>query len=351
MNYLIHSGPGIGDIIQFLSMARAIKEQDHNSRVDLIIRGSERTQELDQQIIDCQDYVDTLYWYSSKAICHDISLLMNLRMNNYDYGFVRIGSVTGEKSIWIYKIMRICGCKKIIGFGTDKVDVKIDVPDGTHYLERNAMLLAPASIKGRTNAIAINHDKLDEEWLHTLAIPEDKRVIGISLGTNPMTWYEEGNTIVYDVKSWPYKYWIELINMLIQNDYYVIVLGGKKEKDELIHQELQIPIEERVIDLVGKTTIKQSLTAISRCSIMVGAEGGMMHCASSIGVKTLTLFGGSDYRVWNPGGNSGEMINLNLNCAPCFCTSIGAHCKEHKCLTKITPQMVKDRIIKIAGCW
>ena len=42
MKYIIHTGPGIGDIIQFLSMARAIKENDPDARVDLLMRGSDK---------------------------------------------------------------------------------------------------------------------------------------------------------------------------------------------------------------------------------------------------------------------------------------------------------------------
>ena len=56
MKYIIHTGPGIGDIIQFLSMARAIKENDPDARVDLLMRGSDKVLRLNNQILECQKY-------------------------------------------------------------------------------------------------------------------------------------------------------------------------------------------------------------------------------------------------------------------------------------------------------
>ena len=346
MRVLIHSGPGIGDVIQFLSMARAIKEQVPGSTVDLLIRGSDNTYKLDKQIIECQDYVNDIYWYSSRKIVHDINLIFKLRKNRYDYGIVRIGNVSNnEPSFWIYRVMRLGGCKKIVGCGTDKVDIRVWIPNRTHYLKRNSMLLEPLGIKGRENAIAINKNKLDMTWVHSLGIDHQSCVIGISLGSNPMYWTENGKSIKYDVKSWPYSYWMELTKRLIKQGYCVILLGGKREEE--ISRFLINEAEEKLFNMAGKTSIKQSLSLINMCNIVVGCEGGMMHCASSLGVKTLTIFGGSDWKMWNPGGENSDIIRLDCDCSPCFCTAKAAHCESHRCLTDISVDMVFDGIQKI----
>lgn len=344
MHYIIHTGPGIGDIIQFLSMARGIKESDPNARVDFLMRGSAKTLTLNNQILECQNYVNKLYWYSSKNIEHDIKLLIELLNNNYDYGFVRIGSVSGEPSLWIYRIMKLARCKKIIGYGTNKVDISVDIPERSHYLERNRLLLKAIGIEGRYDAISIDKSKLDEEWLEKLDIHNKEKVIGLSLGTNSMVWKENGQDIKYDVKSWPYEYWLILTKLLIDLGYKVVLIGGIKEKNEIAEENIVFSKQNNLIDLVGKTSIKQSLTIINRMLLLVGAEGGMMHCASALGTPTLTIFGGSDFKIWNPGGTDSEIMNLNLDCAPCFCTSRGAHCDYHQCLEEITPKMVLDKI-------
>lgn len=344
MNFIIHSGPGLGDIIQFLSMARSIKERYPESRVDLLIRGSKEIYNLNMQIIECQDYVDNLYWYAGKEIKHNISLLFELKKNKYDVGFVRIGVVTGKLSLWIYHIMRMVGCKKIIGSGTDKVDIRVSIPDRTHYLDRNAMLLQAIDIPARKDAISINIEKVDFEWMSELPLQEDGKNITLSVGTNSMIWKNNGEYIVYDVKSWSYDKWIKLASELVKLNYSVILMGGKKERKEILDLGLNIPNTNRIIDMIGKTTINQSFSLLKRSCLVVGSEGGMMHCASALGTKTLTVFGGSDYKMWNPGGKNSSIINLDLECAPCFCTSRGANCKNHKCLEQISVQTVLDRI-------
>lgn len=347
MRCLIHTGPGIGDIIQFLSMARAIKEQFPDAVVDFIMRGSPRISELNQQLLDCQSYADHLYWYAAKEIRHNLKLIAHLQEKQYDFGIVRVGNSGKGRSLWIYRIMRWSHCKMIVGYGTSKVDIQVDVPEHAHYLERNARLLAAIGVKARDNALVIEKNKLDFDWLKSLPMDEKAKVIGLSLGTNPMSWTENGKSIVYDVKSWPLERWAELAAALIEEGYFVVLIGGEKERREIKEQNIAFPANAQILDLVGKTTIKQSLTIIARCDLMVGAEGGMMHCASAVGTKTLTIFGGSDYRMWNPGGTDSPAIYSDLDCYPCFCTSRGAHCKDKKCLYGISTSSIMDRVLEI----
>ena len=344
MRYLIHTGPGIGDIIQFLSMARAIKEAQPDATVDFLMCGSDKYYSIDSQIMECQNYASNLYWYSAKELIHSIKLIFILKRNQYDYGIVRISSVNGKKSLWIYYIMHLAGCKQIIGTGTKKVDTFVDIPERTHYLKRNALLLAPIGITGRTDALALDKAKLDMDWIYLLKIPNKRKKIAFSVGTNPMVWKGRKNIITYDVKSWSYENWFRLAIELDKRGYIVILVGGTKEQDEIKMANLSIPKGSNIYNFIGKLSLKRSLSIISICDLVVGAEGGMMHCASSLGIQTLTIFGGSDYKMWNPGGINSEIVNLFLKCSPCFCTEKAAHCKEHCCLTDISPLMVLDKI-------
>ena len=106
---------------------------------------------------------------------------------------------------------------------------------------------------------------------------------------------------------------------------------------------LAVPEHDRIFSFIGRTTIKQSLALLSLCRLAVGAEGGMMHCASGVGVKTLTIFGGSDYRRWTPAG--GDIISLDTDCGPCFATLQGAECPYHRCLEEVDVDMVFSKVI------
>lgn len=347
MKYLIHTGPGIGDVIQFLSMARAIKEQDSTSRVDFLMRADKKMCDIDMQIIQCQEYVDNIYWYNRKNISHSLKTILQIRKMKYDYGFVRIGNVVGKESSWIYKIMRWGKCRQIVGSGTDKVDIPVEIPERSHYLKRNEFMLKAIGVSGRKNAISLDKSKISKEWLGKYDIYSDERIVAFSVGTNPMLWKEQGKTIVYDVKSWNFQNWIKLAKLLAEKEVRVILLGGEKERQEMLNQGIVCPKDPRIIDLIGKTSINQSLSVLANSKLVIGAEGGMMHCASALGVKTLTLMGGSDYKMWNPGGSNSPTINLYLECAPCLFTSRGAHCSNHKCLDGIMAENVAEKAMKL----
>lgn len=342
--YLIHTGPGIGDMMHAFSMARAIKEQEKDARVDFLMRGTKNYFSIDSVLLQCQDYADHLYWYAMNEIWHDIVLLLSLILNRYDYGFVFLSNVTGYKSFWIYRIMRIAGCKKIVGSGSEKLDINLDIPFQMHYLKRNAAVLEAVEIKPRHNAISLNKEKLDNRYVETLSLPTDKKIIALSVGTNPMKWVENGRCIMYDVKSWAFERWAKLAQRLSDKNLFVIFIGGPKEKKEMEEKGIILPESPNILNLVGVTNLKQSLATISRCDLIVGAEGGMMHSASALGIPTLTIIGGSDHKRWNPGGENSPIVKIDCKCAPCYSTREAAFCKKHTCLTEISVDMVYNKV-------
>ncbi len=345
-NFLIHTGAGIGDMVQKLPMARAIKEAYPDSNVDFLMNGTASRWELVNNVIECQHYVRNLYRYDVRDKFHCAKTLLRLILNRYDYGFVRDAGLAVHSvvpSLWVFRIMRWSMCKNIVGFLREHVDVYVDVPDRAHYLERDRLTLKAIGIERELNANTLDVSLTDKSILSSVST--ERRIIGLSVGTNLYRWSENGRTIAYDVKSWAYDKWVTLSEELVNNGYAVILLGGQKEAEELQEQGIRIPESEHIINFIGKATLKQSLALLSICTLVVGSEGGMMHCAAGMGKRTLTIMGGSDYKQWRPAG--GEIVNLNLECSPCFSTKRAADCKYHKCLEGISVDMVLEKILSM----
>lgn len=344
MNFLIQTGIGIGDTVQLLPMAKAIKINDPSAEIDFIFAGNKKSYEINRQIIQLQNYVDNLYWYSKNTIMHDIKLLFQLKKNNYDIGFLRVENTTGTTSLWQYRIMRWCKCKKIVGCNYEKLDRVVMIPKNTHYLKRDSLMLEAVGIPSILDAKVIDEEKLSHDWFRKLGLPVGRRIISLSTGTNAVKWVENGKTAYYDVKSWPYERWMELAQKLSEFGFIVFLLGGPKERKELENSEVMVPNQNSIFNFIGKTTIQQSLTLLSYSDLAVGAEGGMMHCAAAVGTYTLTLFGGSNRHEYNPGGSRSPVIQLEEICAPCFLTPQMTQCADHKCINGITVNMVLKKI-------
>ncbi len=107
-------------------------------------------------------------------------------------------------------------------------------------------------------------------------------------------------------KCWKDEYMAEVIHWLLDNGAVVIVTSSpEKYEMEKANKILSlIPSRftlytSRLIDLCGKTTIKQ-LGAISKASdLFIGLDSAPMHIASAVGTPVIALFGGG-VKSWRP---------------------------------------------------
>ncbi|HSI73536.1 MAG TPA: glycosyltransferase family 9 protein [Fimbriimonas sp.] len=74
------------------------------------------------------------------------------------------------------------------------------------------------------------------------------------------------------------------------------LLGAGEEKGSA--EELKAALPFPVTDLVGATSIRESLGALSNLRSMVGADTGLMHMASATGCPTVTIFGPTPAQKW-----------------------------------------------------
>lgn len=84
---------------------------------------------------------------------------------------------------------------------------------------------------------------------------------------------------------------VRLIDELVAKGFKVALIGGNDElvaRDELLAQ-LKAP----VVDLVGKTKIRESLGVLADLKLVVGGDTGLMHLAAGVGAPSFTLFSGN----------------------------------------------------------
>ncbi|MBO7610707.1 MAG: glycosyltransferase family 9 protein [Elusimicrobia bacterium] len=153
---------------------------------------------------------------------------------------------------------------------------------------------------------------------------------------------KEGDKIVAFVpfsrgktKTWNSSNYIILSDMIksLNKGIKITVLGSQADYGKINTNN--------VIDLCGKTNIKELSDILSVCEIAVGADTGAMHLANAIGTKNIFIFGGSDIKETAPYGNNSKVISANLNCSPCR-----GKCKfdKEKCLEQITPNIVFESV-------
>lgn len=225
-------------------------------------------------------------------------------------------------------------------------------------------------------------------------IPEADRVFigNILKGHN----IKDGDTVVHvhPTSRWLFKCWedghmAEIITWLLREGMKVIVTSSpdKKEMEKakkilslvvvgespdsmasLVNQG-ESPQGSRLIDLCGKTTIKQLGAVSGAADLFFGVDSAPMHIAAAIGTPVVAIFGPSGAFNWGPWYNkisnfefriSNSMspyqkrngiqtfgihtvIQKNWECIPCGKDGCKGS-KISRCLTDISPEEVKNII-------
>ena len=120
-------------------------------------------------------------------------------------------------------------------------------------------------------------------------------------------------------KRWPIENFVELAKRIIaKTNYHVVILAGPT--DDFCSQFNEIT-SERLHNLQGKTSLKESMNILAHTKLCVGNDSGMNHITEAHGIPCLTLFGPTDPKFgFAPHGESSKFISKELYCKPCSTT-------------------------------
>lgn len=100
-----------------------------------------------------------------------------------------------------------------------------------------------------------------------------------------------------------------------ENNFNVIVLGS--DKDKFINEKNIKDISVKVVDLTGRTSIRQSSAILKNCAVAVGEETGLAHISCAVGTPNVILVGGGHFGRFMPYSNLTSVVTLSLECFGC----------------------------------
>lgn len=141
---------------------------------------------------------------------------------------------------------------------------------------------------------------------------------------------------------WPEEYFAEVAYFLTKNNYFVFLIGGSED----VKRGEKIKISEKIINLCGNLTILQTAELIKKCSLIISNDTGPMHISYSVNTPVIALFSSREYpgKWFPPQNNKNKVFRINnMECSVCAYKN----CIENKCMKKITPQIVINKIKEI----
>lgn len=138
-------------------------------------------------------------------------------------------------------------------------------------------------------------------------------------------------------KRWPPSRVAELITRVSREHHAVSVLvGAAGDRDAGREIESLLPPDARVVNLIGRTDLRQLAGVLARCRAFVSNDSGAMHLAAAIGVPVAAIFGPTDDRVTAPLGQHDVLIH-QVFCRPCMLRDCPI---DHRCMKGITVDAV-----------
>ncbi len=331
----------IGDVLMTAPSFEVIKKKYTDAKVSLLIGN------WSKELVKTNPYIDeiicineNMFW--KKKVFRLAALFFLLKKKKFDIVYVMHWSNLFNLFVFLL------GIKERIGFdrlGRGRfLTKKIPFCEGDRiYTVYKYLSLVDDNIKQYNPQINVfftdNELKSAERMLKDCGITNPGYIIGIAPGggENPKT--------KMPIKRWPEKYFIEVVKKInIELHAPVLLFGSEKEADICLNIEKTIGESRLLINLCGKTTLRQTAALLNKCYLVITNDSGLMHLAIAGGSKTISIFGPTPPWDKLPSDDKHVYFYKNLSCSPCYKNGTFPRCPTIACMEAITPEEVFRKI-------
>jgi heptosyltransferase-3 len=341
----------IGDVLLTVPVFRALREHFPNAHISALVNAGT------EEVLTGNPLIDEVITFDrniksrnfASRISRELSFLGKLRKEHFD---MAVDLTSGDRAAII---SLVSGAKYRLAYDPGKKGF----PGKRHLYTHRAFRGS-----GRGKHMVLQNLEVVKQfgiWTDNLTvdfyIPEEARLFVEKIFEEHAIREDESVVHVHPTSRWFFKCWkdeymAEVIGWLIEQGTRVIVTASpdRREVEKTgrilslagLRSAIHTP---QLVDLCGKTTIKQ-LGAISRASdLFFGVDSAPMHVAAAVGTPVLALFGPTGDFNWRPWYGKGDkdphvVARRERGCRKC----VASRCEYGVCryLTEITPDEIKD---------
>ena len=140
---------------------------------------------------------------------------------------------------------------------------------------------------------------------------------------------------------WPAERFREVALELIRHlGCRIAVLGGPDDRKAGALIAGADP--ERIVNLAGQLTVKQTLEFCRKCRMLVTNDTGIAHLAAAAGTRVVGIYNAWQRKGrWYPYGKGHSVLRADIPCEYCF----KYECDDPRCISSISVQDVRERIL------
>ena len=90
-------------------------------------------------------------------------------------------------------------------------------------------------------------------------------------------------------RQYPTAQWLEALREIVEEGGRIVIVGGPKEAADGKFLKANLPLG-TVLDLTGKTGMRESIAVISKTELFMGNDTGMMHAATACRCPVIVIY-------------------------------------------------------------
>lgn len=235
----------------------------------------------------------------------------------------------------------LSGAKTRVGFGRknakelnwifnnehiEDIDDELLLPKWRHYLKFTEFLGLPEPV-----SLDFGFSSLDVECSVPSIISKiSSPLIAVVIGTS------------WESKEWFFQGYAELVDKILSSDDRRVVLLGDRSKIEYAAALCQKVDSDKLINLIGKTSLLELAAVLKAAKAGVGPDSGPAHLAAAVGTPFVTLFGPTPPRRLAPYKCEHLVVQSDINCTSCYkkkCPGL-----DRKCMRLISAKAVMGKL-------
>jgi len=336
---LIRGTNWIGDAVMTLPAIRAVRHALPDAHITLLVkpwvsdifRGNPDIDEIMLYGDDCQGIVGKL------------KLAWMIRKKKFETAILFQNAFDAALITWLARIPeRIGYLKDMRGkLLTHGVPVDMHTQD-RHQIYYYLNLVKSIGIKTEDTHPHIYISDVEREDARSILSPSPvtghPAPYGTGSNSSPLIGINPGATYG-SAKRWPTKNFADLIDRATSELNGRVVLFGGRAEIAIAHEIMQIiQNPSHVLNIAGKTSLRELAALISQCNVFVTNDSGPMHMAYALNVPTVAIFGSTDSTATGPVGEGHKVVKGNIDCSPC----LKRECPEGhlRCMTGVTTEEV-----------
>ncbi|MBL8879794.1 MAG: lipopolysaccharide heptosyltransferase I [Phycisphaerales bacterium] len=95
-----------------------------------------------------------------------------------------------------------------------------------------------------------------------------------------------------------------------------------------------------VMDLVGRTNLRELTALLSLAALVITHDSGPMHIAAALGRPVVAIFGPTDPRRCGPYATPHRIVATPIECSPCYRRT----CSHHSCMERLDVETVERAV-------